>query len=198
MVRQGSAKPSSTSSNLVVTSKRFPEASASGIFCFVLSPADRKASDCLACTSWGAGFFISDIDGSRVSSTFSVPADAVGPAGSQDPENLPISSLLIRERVKAVQRQNNIKRAVRIRKCARIPHRLECRTPKIRSYEILLFAQQLTAKSFFRFSAPLSWQTVLHHGLSLDPRSQSSDVLGCAANASILCQSVPVHLPLPA
>ena len=34
MVRQGSAKPSSTSSNLVVTSKRFPEASASGIFCF--------------------------------------------------------------------------------------------------------------------------------------------------------------------
>ena len=32
MVRQGSAKPSSTSSNLVVTSKRFPEASASGIF----------------------------------------------------------------------------------------------------------------------------------------------------------------------
>ena len=39
MVRQGSAKPSSTSSNLVVTSKRFPEASASGIFCFALSPA---------------------------------------------------------------------------------------------------------------------------------------------------------------
>ena len=39
MVRQGSAKPSSTSSNLVVTSKRFPEASVSGIFCFALSPA---------------------------------------------------------------------------------------------------------------------------------------------------------------
>lgn len=78
------------------------------------------------------------------------------------------------------------------------PHRLEWPHTKIRSYEILLFAQQLTAKSFFRFFAPLSWQTVLHHGLSLDPRSQSSDVLGCAANASILCQSVPVHLPLPA
>jgi hypothetical protein len=33
VVRQGSAKPSSTSSNLVVTSKRFPGAEASGIFC---------------------------------------------------------------------------------------------------------------------------------------------------------------------
>ena len=43
MVRQGSAKPSSTSSNLVVTSKRFPEASASGIFCFALSPASLLA-----------------------------------------------------------------------------------------------------------------------------------------------------------
>ena len=42
MVRQGSAKPSSTSSNLVVTSKRFPEASASGIFCFALSPAGGR------------------------------------------------------------------------------------------------------------------------------------------------------------
>ena len=38
MVRQGSAKPSSTSSNLVVTSKRFPEASASGIFLFCVVP----------------------------------------------------------------------------------------------------------------------------------------------------------------
>ncbi|MFR2972924.1 MAG: hypothetical protein ACLTKU_08810, partial [Faecalibacterium prausnitzii] len=29
-----------------VTSKRFPEASASGIFCFALSPAGGKACDC--------------------------------------------------------------------------------------------------------------------------------------------------------
>ena len=51
-----------------------------------------------------------------------------------------------------------------------------------RSYEILFFARQPTAKSFFRFSAPLSWQTVLHHGLSLGPRCQWSDVLGCDAS----------------
>ena len=42
MVRQGSAKPSSTSSNLVVTSKRFLEASASGIFCFALSSPSQS------------------------------------------------------------------------------------------------------------------------------------------------------------
>ena len=53
---------------------------------------------------------------------------------------------------------------------------------RTRSYEILFFARQPTAKQFFRFSAPLSWQTVLHHGLSLGPRYQWSDVLGCDAS----------------
>ena len=69
---------------------------------------------------------------------------------------------------------------------------------KIKSYEILLFARQPTAKQFFRFSVPPSWQTALHHGSSLDPRFQWSDVLGCGINASTLRKAVPVHLPLPA
>ena len=45
-----------------------------------------------------------------------IKAAAECPAGSQDPENLPISCLLVRESVKAVQRQNNVKRAVCIGK----------------------------------------------------------------------------------
>ena len=50
-----------------------------------------------------------------------VPAVAVGSAGSQDPKDLPVSGLFIRERMKAVQRQNDVKGAVRIRKCTHIP-----------------------------------------------------------------------------
>ena len=50
-----------------------------------------------------------------------VPAAAECPAGSQDPKDLPVSGLFIRERMKAVQRQNDVKCAVRIRKCPHIP-----------------------------------------------------------------------------
>ena len=49
-----------------------------------------------------------------------IKAAAEGPAELQDPEHLPVSGLFIRERVKAVQRQNNIKDTVRIRKCPHI------------------------------------------------------------------------------
>lgn len=49
-----------------------------------------------------------------------IKAAAEGPAGLQDPEKLPVSALLVRESVKAVQRQNNVKDAVRIRKCPHI------------------------------------------------------------------------------
>ena len=50
-----------------------------------------------------------------------VPAAAECPAGSQDPKDLPVSGLFIRERTKAVQRQNDVNCAVRIRKCTHIP-----------------------------------------------------------------------------
>uniref|UniRef100_UPI004029FF57 hypothetical protein n=1 Tax=Faecalibacterium sp. TaxID=1971605 RepID=UPI004029FF57 len=36
-------KPSSTSSNLVVTSKRFPGTSVPGIFCFLFSKKDERS-----------------------------------------------------------------------------------------------------------------------------------------------------------
>lgn len=49
-----------------------------------------------------------------------IEAASESPAGPQDPERLPVSGLFIWERVKAVQRQNNIKDAVRIRKCPHI------------------------------------------------------------------------------
>ena len=50
-----------------------------------------------------------------------IKAAAEDPAGSQDPKDLPVSGLLIRERVKAVQRQNDVKRAVRKGQRAHIP-----------------------------------------------------------------------------
>ena len=49
-----------------------------------------------------------------------IEAAAEDSAGFQHPIGLPISGFFIRERVKAVQRQNNIKDAVRIRKCTHI------------------------------------------------------------------------------
>ena len=42
-----------------------------------------------------------------------IEAAAEGAAGSQDPEHLPVSRFFIRERMKAIQRQNDVKRAVR-------------------------------------------------------------------------------------
>ena len=45
---------------------------------------------------------------------FHVEAPAEGAAGLQHPKDLPISGFFIRERVKAVQRQNNVKGVIRI------------------------------------------------------------------------------------
>ena len=49
-----------------------------------------------------------------------IKAAAEGPTGLQDPEKLPISGLLVRESVKAVQRQNDVKGIVCIGKCPHI------------------------------------------------------------------------------
>ena len=49
-----------------------------------------------------------------------IKAAAECPAGSQDPKNLPISGLLVRKSVKAVQRQNDVEGVVCIGECSHI------------------------------------------------------------------------------